>query len=139
MEGWDSGQRTTALVIALWCALWMWRWFVQPTIVLFRGARPHGPPQRRPPPLRAHFHGGGRSASMWWLDHGQCRGSHVHHGVVPMLGQRDQEGEDKGADENRRGHGSQRSKGRGNRGRTERIQVGGSPFVHARTPDLVVA
>ena len=47
---------------------------------------------------------------MWWWDHGQCWGSDVRHGVVPVLWQRDQEGEDTGANENRRGHGSQRSK-----------------------------
>ena len=90
----DSGQRTTALVAALWRALWMWRWFVQPAIVWFGGAKPRGPPHRRPPPLLAHFGGGGKPASVWWWDHGQCRGSDVRHGVAPVLWQRDQEGED---------------------------------------------
>ena len=48
----------------------------------------------------------------------------MRHGVVPALGQRDQEGEDKGVDDNERGHGSQRSKSRGNRGRREEMEVG---------------
>ena len=37
----------------------------------------------------------------------------MRHGVVPVLWQRDQEGEDTGVDENRRGHGSQQTKGSG--------------------------
>ena len=63
-----------------------------------------------PPTLRAHLGGGGRPAGMWWWDHGQCWGSDVRHGVVPVLWQRDQEGEDTRADQNRRGHGSHKSK-----------------------------
>ena len=106
----DSGQRTTALVTALWRAAWIWSWFLQPAIVWCWGARPRIPPHRHPPALRAHSGGGGRPAGVWWWDHGQCWGSDVRHGVVLVLWQRDQEGEDTGADENRRGHGSQRSK-----------------------------
>ena len=45
----DSGQRTAALVIALWRAAWIWRWFVQPAIVWCRGARPRRPLHRHPP------------------------------------------------------------------------------------------
>ena len=89
----DTGQRTTAVVAALWRALCMWRWFVQPAIVWFRGARPRRPPHWQPPPLRAHTGGG-----VWWWDHGQCRGSGVRHGVALVLGQQDQEGEDRGAE-----------------------------------------
>ena len=33
----DSGHRTTVVVAAPWCALWIWRWFVQPAIVWSRG------------------------------------------------------------------------------------------------------
>ena len=63
-----------------------------------------------PPILRAHSGGGGRPTGVWWWDHGQCWGSDVRHGVVPVLWQRDRGGEDTGADQNRRGHGSHRSK-----------------------------
>ena len=94
------------LVTALWLAAWIWRWFVQPAIVWCRGARPRRPLHRHPPTLRAHSGGGGRPAGVRWLDHGQFWGSDVRHGVVPVFWQRNQEGEDTGADENRRGHGS---------------------------------
>ena len=135
MQERDSGQRTTALVIALWRVPWIWRWFMQPAIVGPGGARPRRPPHRHTPPLRAHSGGGGRPAGVWWWDHGQCRGSDVRHGVVPVLGQRDQEGEDTGADENRRGHGSQRSKRRGKRGKREQMEVGrgDARAMHMRT------
>ena len=106
----DSGQRTTALVTALWRPAWMWRWFLQPAIVWCWGARPRRPPHRHPPTLRAQSGAGGRPAGVRWWDHGQCWGSDVRHGVVPVLRQREQEGEDTGADENRRGHGSQGTK-----------------------------
>ena len=66
MVGRDNGQRTIAVVAALWRAPWIWCWFVQPTIVWFVGARPRKPLSRQPPPLRAHTDGGGRSASVWW-------------------------------------------------------------------------
>ena len=124
MEDRDSGQRTTAMVTALWRAAWIWRWFVKPAIVWFGGARPRRPPHRHLPPLRAHSGGGGRPDGVWWWNHGQCWGSDVRHGVVPLLWQQDQEGEDMGADENCRGHGSQRSKRRGNGGRREQMEVG---------------
>ena len=58
---------------------------------LVRGARPRGAPHRHPPPMRAHSGGGGKPASMWWWDHGQYWGSEMRHGVVPVLGRRDQE------------------------------------------------
>ena len=45
----DGGQRTAALVIALWRAAWIWRWFVQPAIVWCRGATPRRPLHRHPP------------------------------------------------------------------------------------------
>ena len=106
----DSGQRTRALVTALWRAAWIWRWFVQPAIVWCRGARPRTPPHRHPPTLLAHSGGGGRRAGVWWWDHGQFWGSDVRHGVVPVLWRRDQEGEDTGVDENRGGHGTQGTK-----------------------------
>ena len=106
----DSGQRTAALVTPLWRAAWIWRWFVQPAIVWFRGGRPCRPLHRHPPTLRAHSGGGGRPTGVCWWDHGQCWGSDVRRGVVPVLWQRDQEGEDTDAESNRRGHGSHRSK-----------------------------
>ena len=102
----DSGQRTAALVTAVWRAAWIWRWFVQPAIVWCRGARPRRPLHGYPHTPRAHSGGGSRPAGVWWWDHGQCWGSDVCHGVVPALWERDQEGEDTGADVNRRGHGS---------------------------------
>ena len=73
---------------------------------------------------RAHSGASGRPADVGWWDHGQCRESDVRHGVVPVLGQRDQQGEDTGAEENQRGHGSQKSKRRGNSGRREQIDAG---------------
>ena len=116
MEDRDSGQRTTALVTAFWRAPWISCSFVQPAIVWFGGARPHKPPQRHPLPLCAHDGGGGGPVGVWWCDHGQCWGS--------MLWQWSQEVEDTGADENRRGHGCQRSKRRGNRGKREQMEAG---------------
>ena len=110
MEDTDSGKRTTALVTALWRAAWILRWFVQPAIVWYGDARPRNPPHRHPPPLRAHSGGGGGPAGVWWWDHGQFWGSDVRHGVVPVLWHRERQREDTGADENRRGHGNQRSK-----------------------------
>ena len=64
IEDRDSGQRTTALVNALWRAAWMWRWFVQPAIVLFRGAR-----------LQAQCKGA--TAAMRGGPHGPYLGSHT--------------------------------------------------------------
>ena len=132
MEDRDSGQRTTALVTALWRAPWIWRWFVQPAIAWFGGARRRRPPHRHPPPLRAYSGGGGRPAGVWWWwwNHNQCRGSDVRHAVVPVLGQRDQQGEDTGADENRRGHGGQRGKRRGTEEEGSRWKLTGA--MHAR-------
>ena len=82
-------------------------------LVLVRAARhclvPGGQTAQTPtstPPLHcAHT-----PAGVWCWHHGQCWGSDVRHGVVPVLWQRDQEGEDTGADQNRRGHGSHKSK-----------------------------
>ena len=67
---------------------------------LVPGRRPRRPLHRHPPTLRAHSGGGGRPGGVWWWDHGQCWGSDVRHGVVPVLWRRDQEGEDSGVDEN---------------------------------------
>ena len=137
MEDKDSGPRTTPRMLgvtALWRALLIWRLFMQPAIVWFGGAIPRRPPHRQPPPLRAHSCGGGRPAGVWWWDHGQRRGSDGCHALVPVLGQRDQEGEDRGADENRMGHGGQRSKRRGNQGRREQMEagMGDARAMHAR-------
>ena len=83
-----------------------------------------GPPQRRAPPLRAHPGGGDGPANVWWWDHGQCRGSNLRHGVGPALRQRVQEGGDRAAHENRWEHGCQKSKGRGDTGRSEQMEWG---------------
>ena len=126
----DNGQRTTALVTALWRAPCIRRWFVQLAIVWFGGAKPRASPHGHPPPLRAHCGGGGRPATVWWWNHGQRRGSDVCHREVPVLGQRDQEGENRGADENRTGHASKRNKRSGNRERGSRWKWAGA--MHAR-------
>ena len=57
MEDRDSGQRTTALVTALWRAPWIWRWFVQPAIVRFGGGggvADHADPHTNMPLRCAH-------------------------------------------------------------------------------------
>ena len=57
---------------------------------LFTGAKMPRPLHGQPPPLRAHTRGGGKPASVWWWDHGQCWESDVCYGVALMLQKRDQ-------------------------------------------------
>ena len=74
VNGWWTG--TVALVIALWRAAWIWRWFVQPAIVWCRGAR-----SRRP--LHQHSPYTARTLRCRW----QARRG-VVVGPQPMLGKR---------------------------------------------------
>ena len=87
----------------MWRAAWMCRWFVQAALSCSGGSDRVDPHTDIPlhcahtlvevegPPVI----GGGTN--------GQCSGSNVPQGGVPALWQRDQEGEDTGADENMHG------------------------------------